>query len=83
MVLRDFHADLYPDTTGYTTELTASQWMEGKNIPVAKISLDPAKREKNEEPITVCSLYLSLHLHLCLCNNYFNTNEVFIAFCFH
>lgn len=50
---RDFHADLYPDTSGYITELTAAQWIEGKNIPLAKISLDPAKREKGEEPITV------------------------------
>lgn len=51
--IRDFHADLYPDTAGYTTELTAVQWMQGKNLPLAKISLDPAKREKGEEPITV------------------------------
>lgn len=48
---RDFHADLYPDTPGYKTELTADQWIQGKNVPLGKISLDPAKREKNEEPI--------------------------------
>lgn len=57
---RDFHADLYPDTSGYVTELTASQWIQGKNIPLAKISLDPAKREKGEEPIMVSSFYLLL-----------------------
>ncbi|KAK5643995.1 hypothetical protein RI129_007840 [Pyrocoelia pectoralis] len=49
---RDFHADLYPDTTGYISELTASDWFQGKNIPVAKISLDPAKRPNGEAPIT-------------------------------
>lgn len=56
--VRDFHADLYPDTVGYTTELTAAQWMQGKNLPVAKISLDPAKREKGEEPITVGTIFV-------------------------
>lgn len=50
---RDFHADLYPDTAGYSTDLTAAEWMLGKNLPLAKMSLDPAKREKGEEPITV------------------------------
>ncbi|KAJ8952578.1 hypothetical protein NQ314_007504 [Rhamnusium bicolor] len=49
---RDFHADLYPDTPGCKTELTAAQWFQGKNIPVSKISLDPANRENGEEPIT-------------------------------
>ncbi|XP_972622.1 coronin-7 isoform X2 [Tribolium castaneum] len=48
---RDFHADLYPDTPGYKTELTAAQWLNGKNIPLPKISLDPSKRENGEEPI--------------------------------
>ncbi|KAJ8922826.1 hypothetical protein NQ315_007861 [Exocentrus adspersus] len=50
---RDFHADIYPDTAGYKTELTAMQWFEGKNIPLPKISLDPAKRENGEAPIVV------------------------------
>ncbi|CAH2006359.1 unnamed protein product [Acanthoscelides obtectus] len=50
---RDFHSDLYPDTPGYKTELTASMWMQGKNIPLPKINLDPAKRENGEEPIVV------------------------------
>nr|CAI5857098.1 unnamed protein product [Callosobruchus analis] len=50
---RDFHADLYPDTPGYKTELTASLWIQGKNIPLPKISLDPAKRENGEEPIII------------------------------
>ncbi|XP_066145726.1 coronin-7 isoform X2 [Euwallacea fornicatus] len=50
---RDFHADLFPDTPGYKTDLTADQWMEGMNLPMPKISLDPNKREKGEEPIIV------------------------------
>ncbi|XP_058442943.1 coronin-7 isoform X3 [Malaya genurostris] len=48
---RDFHGDLYPDTNGYKTELTASQWLNGVNQAVSKISLDPAKRELNDQPI--------------------------------
>ncbi|XP_055910299.1 coronin-7 isoform X4 [Eupeodes corollae] len=49
---RDFHSDLYPETTGYKTELSASEWMNGINIPVPKMSLDPAKRELGDAPIT-------------------------------
>ncbi|XP_066594128.1 coronin-7 isoform X3 [Prorops nasuta] len=49
---RDFHADLYPETAGYIAENTAATWMKGHNVPVPKISLDPAKRNKGEEPIT-------------------------------
>ncbi|XP_055597739.1 coronin-7 isoform X3 [Uranotaenia lowii] len=48
---RDFHSDLYPDTNGFKTELTATQWLNGVNISVPKISLDPAKRELGEQPI--------------------------------
>ncbi|XP_055843169.1 coronin-7 isoform X2 [Episyrphus balteatus] len=50
---RDFHSDLYPETTGYKTELSASEWMSGINLPVPKMSLDPAKRELGDAPITV------------------------------
>ncbi|XP_050330688.1 coronin-7 isoform X4 [Bactrocera neohumeralis] len=48
---RDFHSDLYPETTGYKTELTASEWFGGANMPVPKMSLDPAKRELGDSPI--------------------------------
>ncbi|XP_004529504.1 coronin-7 isoform X4 [Ceratitis capitata] len=48
---RDFHSDLYPETTGYKTELTASEWFSGANLPVPKMSLDPAKRELGDQPI--------------------------------
>ncbi|XP_053691044.1 coronin-7 isoform X2 [Sabethes cyaneus] len=48
---RDFHGDLYPDTNGYKTELTATQWLKGTNLDVPKISLDPAKRELGDQPI--------------------------------
>ncbi|XP_052850061.1 coronin-7 isoform X3 [Drosophila gunungcola] len=48
---RDFHADLYPETTGYKTELVAGEWLDGSNQAVPKMSLDPAKREHGDEPI--------------------------------
>lgn len=50
---RDFHADLYPDTPGCVTELTSIQWLQGKNVQVPKISLDPANRKGGEDPIKV------------------------------
>ncbi|XP_035892917.1 coronin-7 isoform X1 [Anopheles stephensi] len=50
---RDFHTDLYPETNGYKSELTATQWLDGANTPVPKISLDPAKRELGDAPIIV------------------------------
>lgn len=53
---RDFHADLYPDAVGYRTELTAAQWMAGKNVAVPKMSLDPAKRDQGVAPITVSGI---------------------------
>ncbi|XP_072393484.1 coronin-7 [Diabrotica undecimpunctata] len=50
---RDFHADIYPDTPGYKTDLVSSDWFQGTNIPLQKMSLDPAKREHGEEPIVI------------------------------
>lgn len=50
---RDFHSDLYPETSGYKTDLTATQWLKGVNLPVPKMSLDPAKRELGDAPIIV------------------------------
>ncbi|CAL1674425.1 unnamed protein product [Lasius platythorax] len=50
---RDFHADIYPDTTGCIAQNNAATWIKGHNASVPKISLDPAKRNKGEEPITV------------------------------
>ncbi|XP_073834070.1 coronin isoform X2 [Musca autumnalis] len=50
---RDFHSDLYPDTASYRTELTAAEWMNGSNMPVPKMSLDPAKRELGDAPIVI------------------------------
>ncbi|XP_015123102.1 coronin-7 isoform X2 [Diachasma alloeum] len=49
---RDFHGDIYPDTAGCIAQNTAEAWIMGHNAPVPKISLDPAKRAKGEEPIT-------------------------------
>lgn len=50
---RDFHGDLYPETNGYKTDLTVTQWLKGVNTPVPKMSLDPAKRELGDAPIIV------------------------------
>ena len=50
---RDFHNDLYPETIGFKTDLTVAQWFNGINMPVPKMSLDPAKRELGEAPIIV------------------------------
>ncbi|XP_048846279.1 coronin-7 isoform X2 [Brienomyrus brachyistius] len=41
---QDFHADLYPDTVGQTAAMTATEWWEGGNTPVQRVSLHPAKR---------------------------------------
>ncbi|XP_011141113.1 coronin-7 isoform X2 [Harpegnathos saltator] len=49
---RDFHADIYPDTAGCIAQNDATAWMKGHNASVPKISLDPVKRNKGEEPIT-------------------------------
>ncbi|XP_049538701.1 coronin-7 isoform X5 [Anopheles darlingi] len=48
---RDFHSDLFPDTNGYKSELSATQWINGIDANVPKISLDPAKRELGDAPI--------------------------------
>ncbi|XP_035791900.1 coronin-7-like isoform X6 [Anopheles albimanus] len=48
---RDFHSDLFPDTNGYKSELSATQWINGFDASVPKISLDPAKRELGDSPI--------------------------------
>ncbi|KAG8039903.1 hypothetical protein G9C98_000632 [Cotesia typhae] len=50
---RDFHGDIYPDTAGCMAQNTAEAWIKGHNAPVPKISLDPAKRAKGEEPIMI------------------------------
>jgi coronin-7 len=50
---RDFHADIFPDTAGYKSEITPKEWLAGKNVPVPKISLDPSKRENGDKPMIV------------------------------
>lgn len=56
---RDFHADLYPETRGFRTELGAAQWLAGVNAPVATMSLDPAKRELGDQPIIVSVVWFA------------------------
>ncbi|XP_075159287.1 coronin isoform X4 [Haematobia irritans] len=48
---RDFHSDLYPDTASCRTDLTAAEWMNGSNMPIPKMSLDPAKRDLGDIPV--------------------------------
>ncbi|CAG4960655.1 unnamed protein product [Colias eurytheme] len=38
---RDYHADLYPDTTGAVTYLSAPMWLDKQDYPVPNISLHP------------------------------------------
>ncbi|KAF9805154.1 hypothetical protein SFRURICE_013347 [Spodoptera frugiperda] len=38
---RDYHADLYPDTTGSVTYLSAPMWLDNQDHPVPNISLHP------------------------------------------
>ncbi|XP_053370623.1 coronin-7-like isoform X3 [Clarias gariepinus] len=45
---QDFHADLYPDTAGRTSAMTADEWWQGMNKQVEKVSLHPDKRPKGK-----------------------------------
>ena len=65
---RDYHADIFPDTTGLSSAMGPADWFEDRlDAAPAKISLDPKKRPK--EVLTVfqvrrpnpnpCSLELS------------------------
>ncbi|XP_053616198.1 coronin-7 isoform X2 [Plodia interpunctella] len=38
---RDYHADLYPDTSGSLTYLSAPMWLENQDHPVPNISMHP------------------------------------------
>lgn len=40
---REFHADLFPDTNGSNPSMSFAQWMNGANVPLKKVSLDPSK----------------------------------------
>lgn len=71
---RDFHSDLYPETSGYKTDLTATQWLKGINLPVPKMSLDPAKRELGDAPIIV-SIY-----HRLFISSFFFLSEIHFIF---
>lgn len=45
---RDFHADIFPESDNNNDPTTTiAQWLEGMNVPLKKISLDPAKRPSN------------------------------------
>ncbi|XP_013190445.2 coronin-7 isoform X1 [Amyelois transitella] len=38
---RDYHADLYPDTSGSVTYLSAPMWLQNQDHPVPNISMHP------------------------------------------
>lgn len=42
---RDFHSDLFPDTAGCNSLVSASQWSSGNDTAVPRISLDPNKKQ--------------------------------------
>ncbi|XP_034248908.1 coronin-7 isoform X3 [Thrips palmi] len=42
---RDFHSDLFPDTAGCNSPMSASQWSVGNDTAVPRISLDPNKKQ--------------------------------------
>ncbi|KAF9917805.1 Coronin-7 [Linnemannia zychae] len=44
----DFHADLYPETKSHVPGLEASEWLQGENKPVPRMSLDPGVAGKPE-----------------------------------
>ncbi|KAF9540772.1 Coronin-7 [Mortierella hygrophila] len=44
----DFHADLYPETKSAVPGLEASEWLQGENKPVPRMSLDPGAAGKPE-----------------------------------
>lgn len=44
----DFHADLYPETKSTVPGLEASEWLQGENKPVPRMSLDPGAAGKPE-----------------------------------
>lgn len=72
---RDFHGDLYPDTVGYKTDLSATQWLAGANLPVPKMSLDPAKRELGDQPIIVSLFFLVETYFIKIFNSYSCANQ--------
>lgn len=38
---REFHADIFPETSGFEAPIYASQWVKGTDATVDKVSLDP------------------------------------------
>ncbi|XP_014280397.1 coronin-7 isoform X2 [Halyomorpha halys] len=42
---RDFHSELFPSTAGCESKVNPTQWMQGSDLPVPKISLNPADKQ--------------------------------------
>ena len=41
---REYHADIYPDTSSTQPGMGPQNWLEGANVAPVKLSLNPAKR---------------------------------------
>ncbi|KAJ1976525.1 hypothetical protein H4R35_002658 [Dimargaris xerosporica] len=46
----DFYPELFPDTKGDECPVTAEEWFQGVDKPVAKVSLDPARKPAHSKP---------------------------------
>ncbi|XP_014248589.1 coronin-7 isoform X2 [Cimex lectularius] len=42
---RDFHSELFPNTAGCESKVYPTQWFQGMDVPVPKISLNPADKQ--------------------------------------
>ncbi|XP_029432457.1 coronin-7-like isoform X1 [Rhinatrema bivittatum] len=54
--VQEFHEDLFPDTAGNVSSVSAQDWWTGSNKQLEKVSLNPAKRPQKS---LSCSLSLS------------------------
>lgn len=61
---RDFHADIFPLTRGVEAALVPELWMQGKNAPVPKISLDPTVVKNDELKVRERQLFVRINLRL-------------------
>ncbi|KAJ1984801.1 hypothetical protein H4R34_000421 [Dimargaris verticillata] len=46
----DFYPELFPDTKGDKCSVTAEDWFQGMDEPVARVSLDPARKASRSKP---------------------------------
>lgn len=58
---RDFHSELFPNTSGCESKVNPTQWMQGSDLPVPKISLNPADKQVKVEILYSSLLYLKIN----------------------